>query len=80
MEQMKYQKLEYAVEELGDIAEDVRTLYVAAREAGDRAERRNIIHRLYKLPFKPSIAFIADVVNETRAVILATIQDQGWSR
>ena len=80
MESMIKEGKEFTVEVLGDAIEDVQTLYMAAKEAGDRATRRDIIYRLYKLPMQPSIGMIADTVNEPRAVILATIQDQGWSR
>jgi hypothetical protein len=72
--------LSFVAENVENSVSDFRDIYMAARRAGDREHQRQMIKALYDLPWKPTIGFIADVCDEPRARILATIQDQNWSR
>lgn len=72
--------LAFVAEQVEESISDFRDVYIAARQAGDRSTQRELIKALYDFPWKPTIGFIADVVDEPRARILATIQDQNWRR
>ena len=72
--------LDFLSERLEEAVSDVRDVYESARQAGDRQTKLALIKGIYDMEWKPTIGFIADAVNEPRAVILATIQDQNWSR
>lgn len=68
------------VRNLDKAVTDIRSRYETARREKDRNTKLAIIKSVYDMEWKPTVGFIADVVNEPRGTILATIQDQGWRR
>lgn len=57
---------------------DIREMYHNVKEAGDREAQREIIRELWLKEWKPTVGFVADVVNEPRAVISETVKR--WPR
>ena len=72
--------LDYMLNGLSSHVLDIREAYYRAKESGDRETQREIIRSLWMREWMPTVGFVADAVDEPRAVIAATVQEQGWIR
>ena len=69
---------DHLINSVHSCVEDVREMYHRVKEEGDREAQREIIRDLWLRDWMPTVGFVADVVNEPRAVIAETVKR--WPR
>ena len=69
---------DHLIKSIHSNVQDIREMYHNVKEAGDREAQREIIRELWLKEWMPTVGFVADVVNEPRMTIAATVKR--WPR